>query len=118
MMGFLDSITCLRRAEEGPRNTMTDDNKLLLALYRDMRRTHRAMVVTGGPLTGGFSAELSARIHESCFDPLEEPVARVTGEDIPIPVSPSLERNAVPNAQLIAETGLWLTHRKAPAWAS
>jgi pyruvate dehydrogenase E1 component beta subunit len=83
-----------------------------------VRRTHRAMVVTEAPLTGGFSAELSARIHESCFDHLEEPVARVAGEDIPIPVSPPLERNAVPNAQLIAEIGLWLTQRKAPAWAS
>jgi pyruvate dehydrogenase E1 component beta subunit len=83
-----------------------------------VRRTHRAMVVTEAHLTGGFSAELSARIHESCFDHLEEPVARVAGEDIPIPVSPPLERNAVPNAQLIAETGLWLVQRKAPAWAS
>ena len=75
------------------------------------------MVVTEAHLTGGFSAELSARIHESCFDHLEEPVARVAGEDIPIPVSPPLERNSVPNAQLITETGLWLVQRKAPAWA-
>ena len=76
-----------------------------------VRRTHRAMVVTEAHLTGGFSAELSARIHESCFDHLEDPVARVAGEDIPIPVSPALERGSVPNAQLIAETGLWLVQR-------
>jgi acetoin:2,6-dichlorophenolindophenol oxidoreductase subunit beta len=86
-------------------------------IAQSVRRTHRAMVVTEAHLTGGFSAELSARIHESCFDHLEEPVARVAGEDIPIPVSPPLERNSVPNAQLIAETGLWLVQRKAPAWA-
>jgi pyruvate dehydrogenase E1 component beta subunit len=83
-----------------------------------VRRTHRAMVATEAHLTGGFSAELSSRIHEFCFDYLEEPVARIAGEDIPIPVSPPLERGAVPNAQLIAETGLWLVQRKPPAWAS
>jgi acetoin:2,6-dichlorophenolindophenol oxidoreductase subunit beta len=86
-------------------------------IANSVRRTHHAMVVTEAHLTGGFSAELSARIYESCFDYLEEPVARVAGEDIPIPVSPPLERNSVPNAQLITETGLWLVQRKAPAWA-
>ena len=86
-------------------------------LAQSVRRTHRAIVVTEAHQTGGFSAELSARIHELCFDHLEEPVARVAGEDIPIPVSPALERGAVPNAQLIYETALWLVKRQAPAWA-
>jgi pyruvate dehydrogenase E1 component beta subunit len=86
-------------------------------IAQSVRRTHRAIVVTEAHQTGGFSAELSARIHELCFDHLEEPVARVAGEDIPIPVSPALERGAVPDAQLIAETALWLVKRQAPAWA-
>jgi acetoin:2,6-dichlorophenolindophenol oxidoreductase subunit beta len=81
-------------------------------------KTGRAMVVTESVLTSGFAAELSARISERCFDYLEEPVVRVSGEDIPIPVSPSLERGAVPTAQLIAETGLWLVKRIAPSWAA
>ena len=42
----------------------------------------------------------------------------VAGEDIPIPVSPGLERGAVPTPQLIAETGLWLVKRVAPSWAA
>ena len=81
-------------------------------------KTGRAMVVTESVLTSGFAAELSARISERCFDYLEEPVVRVAGEDIPIPVSPALERGAVPSAQLIAETGLWLVKRLAPSWAA
>jgi pyruvate/2-oxoglutarate/acetoin dehydrogenase E1 component len=81
-------------------------------------KTGRAMVVTEAVMTSGFAAELSARISERCFDFLEEPVVRVTGEDIPIPVSPALERGAVPSAQLIAETGLWLVKRIAPSWAA
>ncbi len=87
-------------------------------LAQSVRRTHRAIVVTEAHQTGGFSAELSARIHELCFDHLEEPVVRVAGEDIPIPVSPALERGAVPNAQLIYETALWQVKRQAPSWAA
>lgn len=86
-------------------------------LAQSVRRTHRAIVVTEAHQTGGFSAELSARIHELCFDHLEEPVVRVAGEDIPIPVSPALERGSVPNAQLIYETALWQVKRQAPSWA-
>jgi pyruvate dehydrogenase E1 component beta subunit len=76
------------------------------------------MVVTESVMTSGFAAELSARISERCFEHLEEPVLRVAGEDIPIPVSPALERGAVPSPQLIAETALWLVRRIAPSWAA
>ena len=85
---------------------------------KSVMKTGRAMVVTEAVMTSGFAAELSARISERCFDYLEEPVVRVAGEDIPIPVSPALERGAVPSAQLIAETGLWLVKRIAPSWAA
>jgi acetoin:2,6-dichlorophenolindophenol oxidoreductase subunit beta len=88
------------------------------ALFASVARTGRAMVVSEAVLTGGFAAELSARISERCFDYLEDPVVRVAGEDIPIPVSPGLERGAVPTPQLIAETGLWLVKRVAPSWAA
>ena len=50
------------------------------------------MVVTEDCLTAGVSAEISARIMEEAFDFLEEPVLRLSGEDIPIPVSPELEK--------------------------
>jgi pyruvate dehydrogenase E1 component beta subunit len=85
---------------------------------RSVMKTGRAMVVTESVMTSGFAAELSARISERCFDYLDEPVVRVAGEDIPIPVSPALERGAVPSVQLITETGLWLVRRIAPSWAA
>jgi pyruvate dehydrogenase E1 component beta subunit len=87
-------------------------------IFASVAKTGRAIVVTESVLTGGFAAELSARISERCFDYLEEPVLRVAGEDIPIPVSPSLERGAVPTPQLISETALWLAKRIAPSWAT
>ena len=64
----------------------------------------KAMVVSEGPMTAGVAAELSARIAEECFDYLEDPVVRVAGEDVPISVSPALERAAVPTPEVIAET--------------
>ena len=67
-------------------------------------RTGRAVVVSEGPLTGGVAAELAARISEECFDYLEDPVVRIAGEDIPIPVSPGLESASIPTAALIADT--------------
>ena len=87
-------------------------------IIQSVKRTGRAMVVTESVLTSGFAAELSARISERCFEYLEEPVVRVCGEDIPIPVSPGLERGAVPSAQLIAEVAQWLVKRVAPSWAA
>ena len=62
------------------------------------------MVVSEGAMTCGVAAELSARITEECFDYLEDPVVRIAGEDIPISVSPLLERNSVPTPELIVET--------------
>jgi pyruvate dehydrogenase E1 component beta subunit len=80
-------------------------------------RTGRALVVTEAALTGSVASEIAARLSESCFDWLEEPVLRLGGEDVPIAVAPALERAAIPDAALIAETALWLVRRKAPAWA-
>lgn len=66
-------------------------------------RTGRAAIVTEACLTAGPAAELSARIQEECFDFLEEPVLRIAGEDIPVPVSPELEARSIPTAELIEE---------------
>jgi len=67
-------------------------------------RTGRALVVTEDTLTAGVSAELSARIQEGAFDFLEEPVVRLAAEDIPVPVSPDLERGSVPTVARIGDT--------------
>lgn len=69
-----------------------------------VERVGRVMVVSEGVMTAGVGAELSARIHEECFDFLADPVIRVCGEDIPISVSVELEKNSVPTVSLIRET--------------
>ena len=86
-------------------------------LFASVRRTGRAMVVAEAAVTGSVASEIAARLGEMCFDWLEEPVVRVGGEDIPIPVSPALERGSIPTAKLIADTARWLVKREAPLWA-
>ncbi|MFK8033952.1 MAG: alpha-ketoacid dehydrogenase subunit beta [Hyphomicrobiales bacterium] len=68
-----------------------------------VERAGKAMVVTESVITAGVAAELAARITEECFDFLEDPVVRVAGEDIPISVSPLLEKNSVPTPELIVD---------------
>lgn len=67
-------------------------------------RTGRAIALSEGVLTAGVAAELAARITEECFEYLEDPVVRIAGEDIPIPVSPSLESGSIPSPGLIVDT--------------
>ncbi len=82
-----------------------------------VRQTGHVIVVTEAALTGSAASEIAARIGEQCFDWLEEPVLRIGGEDIPIPVAPALERASIPSASLIADTARWLLRREAPTWA-
>lgn len=98
-------LRCLNPLDEAP-------------LIEAVKRTGRAMVVTEAVVTGSVASEVAARLSEQCFDWLEEPILRVGGEDIPIPVSLALERGSIPSANLIHDTALWLVTRKAPEWAA
>ena len=86
-------------------------------LAESVRRTHHAMVVTEAVLSFGPGAEIAARLQETCFDHLEEPVLRIAGEDVPIPVAPNLERACVPDAELICAAACKLLRRgPQPDW--
>ena len=66
-------------------------------VFESVTKTRRAVVANEAPRTGGLGAELSARIHEECFDSLLGPVARVDGLDTPIPFSVPLEHVILPD---------------------
>jgi pyruvate/2-oxoglutarate/acetoin dehydrogenase E1 component len=63
-----------------------------------VRKTRRAVIVHEACLTGGFGAELAARIQAELFDDLKAPVLRVAAKDVPIPFSPVLEDFVLPKA--------------------
>jgi pyruvate dehydrogenase E1 component beta subunit len=66
-------------------------------IYSSVRKTHRAVVVYEDWKSGGFGAEIYARIAEDCFDDLDAPVGRVGGLNVPMPYSRVLELEAVTN---------------------
>ena len=68
-----------------------------------MRRTNRAIVVHEAVRFGGLGAEIAAQIQEEAFDYLDAPVARVGAPFSPVPFSPALEQQYVPDAASIAD---------------
>lgn len=62
---------------------------------------HRAVVAHEANVTGGFGAEIVARIHEA-FGGIPLQIARVGAPNVRIPASPVLMRALIPNAAQIA----------------
>ena len=69
-------------------------------------RTGRAVIAHEAWLTGGYGAELSARISEELFADLRAPVVRVGAARAPIPFSPPLESAVVPGTDAIVEAAI------------
>lgn len=72
-------------------------------IFASVRKTHRAVVVYEDWRSGGFGAEIAARIGEHCFDDLDAPVGRVGGLNVPMPYSRVLELECIPNEQNVIE---------------
>jgi pyruvate dehydrogenase E1 component beta subunit len=60
-------------------------------------KTHRAVVVDEGWRSGSLSAEITARLVESCFYDLDAPVVRVCSAEVPMPYAQHLEQAALPS---------------------
>jgi pyruvate dehydrogenase E1 component beta subunit len=84
-----------------PRTLVPLDTETLLA---SLRKTNRAVVVDGGVRQYGAGAEIAAMLSEEGFDWLDAPVTRLCAENIPVPVSRSLEPLVQPNEARIAAT--------------
>lgn len=77
------------------------------SVMQSVEKTNRALVLHEDTLTGGIGAEISARIHESCWRKLDAPVTRVAGLDTAFPFAADLERQFLANDRLEAAiTGL------------
>jgi pyruvate dehydrogenase E1 component beta subunit len=76
-----------------------------------IKKTNRAVTVHEACLTGGFGAELAARIQEELFDYLKAPVKRVAAKDIPIPFSPPLEDYVLPKVSDVVEAARAVVYR-------
>jgi len=77
-------------------------------LTKSVQKTGRALVVDTSWKSFGISAEISALLHETCFDSLDRPVMRLALPDVPTPCSPELEKYFYPSAASITQAILEL----------
>ncbi|MEE9249326.1 MAG: alpha-ketoacid dehydrogenase subunit beta [Dehalococcoidia bacterium] len=71
-------------------------------VVNSVKKTHKALVVEETSKFGGFSGEVVSQLQEDAFEYLDAPVARVAGEEVPIPYSLPLEQLATPDAERVA----------------
>ncbi len=75
----------------------------LEAVVASVRKTGRAVLAHEAVETGGWGAEVAARLQRAAFDYLDAPVERVGAPDAPVPASPRLEEAFVPGqAEIVA----------------
>jgi pyruvate/2-oxoglutarate/acetoin dehydrogenase E1 component len=83
----------------------------LETIVASVKKTNRLVVVNEGPLTGGFTAEVAARMQRAAFDWLDAPIYQVATEDVPLPYSGRLELEALPSEQDIVGAALESLYR-------
>ncbi len=76
-----------------------------------IRKTNRAVVVHEACLSGGFGAEMAARMSSELFDYLDAPVVRVAAKDVPIPFSPPMEAFVLPKVEEVMRAVRQVTYR-------
>lgn len=72
-------------------------------LFVSLQKTRRLIVVHEANLTGGFGAEVAARVSSQMFGHLKAPVVRLGVSDVRMPAAPHLQTALVPNALSIAQ---------------
>lgn len=72
-------------------------------LVESVKKTGRAVVVYEAMRTGGFGAEVAARLAEEALDYLQAPVMRVAGWDAPYPPFSSIEHHYRPDAKRVLQ---------------
>ncbi|MDH2235005.1 acetoin dehydrogenase [Pigmentiphaga sp. GD03639] len=73
------------------------------ALLASAGRTGRLLVVHEANVTGGFGAEIAARVQDELFGCLHAPVRRLGVADCRIPAAPHLQAALIPDAGRIAQ---------------
>jgi pyruvate/2-oxoglutarate/acetoin dehydrogenase E1 component len=90
-------------AEQGIEAEVIDPRTLkpldMGTIVGSVQKTGRLVVVNEGHLTGGFTAEVAARVQREAFDWLDAPIMQVATEDVPLPYAGPLELEAIPSEQ-------------------
>jgi len=71
------------------------------AVGESVRRTRKLIIVEEDNLTGGWGAEVAARVGDRCFGHLDAPIRRIAAPDTPVPFAPVMERFYIPSTEKI-----------------
>jgi pyruvate dehydrogenase E1 component beta subunit len=80
-------------------------------IVESVRKTGRIVTVEEGWRQSGVGAEIAARVLEEAFDWLDAPIARVTGEEVPMPYAANLEKLALPSVDKVVEAAKAVCYR-------
>jgi pyruvate dehydrogenase E1 component beta subunit len=78
------------------------------AMYRTVRKTHRALIIEENKPFCGVGAQIASMISEHCFDDLDAPVSRLSAIDGPAIYSPKLEMRQLPRPTDVVSKALAL----------
>jgi 2-oxoisovalerate dehydrogenase E1 component len=97
-----DSVLAAKKLEDEGYSVEVIDLRTLIPLdeetiFNSVKKTNKVIIIHEDTLTGGFGAEIAARIADNCFQFLDGPVRRVAALDSHIPYSPILENEILPN---------------------
>jgi acetoin:2,6-dichlorophenolindophenol oxidoreductase subunit beta len=70
-------------------------------VLRSVEKTSRLVIAHEANRSGGFGAEVAARVSEEGLWSLEAPIERVAAPDVRIPAAPVLQSAVIPNAEAI-----------------
>jgi pyruvate/2-oxoglutarate/acetoin dehydrogenase E1 component len=70
-------------------------------LEASARKTNRVLIVEEDNLTGGWGAEVAARLGTGVFYSLEKPITRVAAPDTPLPCAAALEEEYLPSVNRV-----------------
>ncbi len=105
-----------RLAAEGIQAEVIDPRTLkpldMDTIIASVQKTGRLVVVNEGHLTGGFTAEVAARVQRQAFDWLDAPIAQVATEDVPLPYNGKLELEAIPSEEDIIAAAKSVLYRE------
>ena len=79
-------------------------------IVRSVKKTSRAVVIDEAYQSYGVTGELASRIADEAFDYLDAPVKRLGAMDVPVPFSPGLEPETIPDEEKLIRTVRSLFH--------
>ncbi len=101
-----DSVLAAKKLEDEGYSVEVVDLRTIIPLdvetiFNSVKKTNKAVVIHEDTLTGGFGAEVAARVSDECFQYLDGPVKRIAAKDSHIPYSPILENAVLPSREQV-----------------